>query len=43
MTQYLLDTNIILRFCNAADTDHALIVEAIAQLLSQGDDCVLTA
>jgi predicted nucleic acid-binding protein len=43
MTQYLLDTNIILRFCNAADTDHGLVVAAIAQLLNQGDDCVLTA
>jgi predicted nucleic acid-binding protein len=42
MTQYLLDTNVISRFCNAADVDHALVIEAIAQLLNQGDDCVLT-
>jgi predicted nucleic acid-binding protein len=29
MMQYLLDTNIILRFCNAADAEHTLMVEAI--------------
>ncbi|MEQ8996507.1 MAG: type II toxin-antitoxin system VapC family toxin [Coleofasciculus sp. B1-GNL1-01] len=43
MTRYLLDTNIILRFCNRSDLDHTLAVDAVTQLLNQGDECFITA
>lgn len=43
MTRYLLDTNIVLRFCNRSDLDHPLAVDAVTQLLNQGDECFLTA
>jgi predicted nucleic acid-binding protein len=43
MTQYLLDTNILLRFSNPSDTQHGLAAEAVAILLTQGDECYLTA
>jgi predicted nucleic acid-binding protein len=38
---YLLDTNIVLRFSNPSDEQHELVVEAVATLLAQGDDCYL--
>ena len=41
MAQYLLDTNIILRFSNPSDAQHALVTEAVATLLMRGDDCYL--
>jgi predicted nucleic acid-binding protein len=43
MVKYLLDTNIILRFSNPSDTQHALATKAVAALLMQGDECYLTA
>ncbi|KAI9133241.1 PIN domain-containing protein [Acaryochloris sp. CCMEE 5410] len=43
MAQYLLDTNIVLRFSNPSDTLHNLATEAVATLLAQGDECYLTA
>lgn len=43
MAQYLLDTNIVLRFSNPSDTQHNLTTEAVATLLAQGDECYLTA
>lgn len=43
MTQYLLDTNVILRFSNPSDRQYELVVDAIATLLQQGDECYLTA
>lgn len=42
MIRYLLDTNIILRFCNPSDVQHDLATEAIFYLLNQGDECFLT-
>jgi predicted nucleic acid-binding protein len=42
MTQYLLDTNIILRFSNPLDAQHELVTQAIYLLLAQGDECYLT-
>ena len=42
MVEYLLDTNIILRFSNPSDEQHELVTEAVATLLAQGDDCYLT-
>ncbi|MCD8487589.1 MAG: PIN domain-containing protein [Desertifilum sp.] len=42
MTQYLLDTNIILRFTNPSDAQHQLVTETISLLLSRGDECYLT-
>ncbi len=42
MTQYLLDTNIILR-ASDPDSDHySLVVDAVFELLSRGDQCLLT-
>lgn len=43
MTKYLLDTNVVLRFCNPADSQHTLASNAIAHLLMGGNDCYLTA
>lgn len=42
MIRYLLDTNVILRFCNPSDVEHDLATEAIFYLLNQGDECFLT-
>lgn len=41
MAKYLLDTNIILRFTNPSDVQNQLVTEAVATLLSQGNDCYL--
>ena len=41
MARYLLDTNIVLRLCNTLDKRHSLAVSSVAQLIRQGDDCVL--
>ncbi|MGA9379097.1 MAG: type II toxin-antitoxin system VapC family toxin [Phormidium sp.] len=43
MTKYLLDTNVVLRFCNPDDLQHHLAREAIYCLLNQADECFLTA
>lgn len=43
MTKYLLDTNVVLRFCNPSDVQHNLATDAISCLLTQGDECFLTA
>lgn len=43
MTRYLLDTNVVLRFCNHSDVQHHLAIEAIYRLLNQADECFLTA
>ncbi|WRH65462.1 MAG: type II toxin-antitoxin system VapC family toxin [Planktothrix sp. GU0601_MAG3] len=42
MIRYLLDTNVILRFCNPSDVQHHLATEAIFYLLNQGNECFLT-
>ncbi len=42
MTRYLLDTNVVLRFCNPSDIQHSLAVDAITYLLTQEDECLLT-
>lgn len=41
MVKYLLDTNIILRFCNPSDVQHTLVADAVAALLAKGDECYL--
>jgi len=43
MTKYLLDTNVVLRLSNPSDDQHELVTEAIATLLTQGNECYLTA
>ncbi|MGK7905665.1 MAG: type II toxin-antitoxin system VapC family toxin [Synechococcus sp.] len=43
MTKYLLDTNVVLRLCNAADRKYKLATQAVATLLIQSDECYLTA
>jgi predicted nucleic acid-binding protein len=43
MTRYLLDTNVLLRFCNPSDVQHRLVADAVSFLLAQGDECFLTA
>jgi predicted nucleic acid-binding protein len=43
MTRYILDTNVVMRFCNPSDVQHHLATEAISRLLTQGDECFLTA
>lgn len=43
MTQYLLDTNIVLRLSNPSDDQHSLVTRAITALLVQSDECYLTA
>ncbi|WP_414621538.1 hypothetical protein [Calothrix sp. CCY 0018] len=41
MTRYLLDTNVVLRFCNPCDVQHSLAVDAVSLLLARGDECFL--
>jgi predicted nucleic acid-binding protein len=43
MTDYLLDTNVLLRFSDAASPVHATAVDAVAVLLSRGDRVYITA
>ena len=43
MTQYLLDTNVVLRFANTLDPQHSLVVRAIRNLLAQDNECFITA
>jgi predicted nucleic acid-binding protein len=42
MTQYLLDTNILLRATDVSSASHLLANEAINQIVTNGDDCVIT-
>lgn len=42
MAKYLLDTNVVLRLSNPSDDQHELVTEAIATLLTQGDEYYLT-
>ncbi len=41
MTSYLLDTNVVMRFCNPSDRQHQLATDAIARLLMQSNECLL--
>ncbi|OLP18574.1 twitching motility protein PilT [Leptolyngbya sp. 'hensonii'] len=41
MTRYLLDTNVVMRFCNPSDVQHELATDAISRLLLQSDECLL--
>lgn len=43
MTGYLLDTNVVLRFSNPSDVQHHLATDAVSCLLTQADECFLTA
>ena len=43
MTRYLLDTNVVLRFCNPNDVQHYQATDAVFCLLTQFDECLLTA
>ena len=43
MTRYLLDTNILLRSSDKTSSRYSLAVNAVACLLSQRDECVITA
>ena len=42
MVKYLLDTNVVMRFCNASDVQYETATNAIAQLLAKEDECFLT-
>jgi predicted nucleic acid-binding protein len=42
MARYLLDTNVLLRIANATDAQHQLAAAATLQLISNGDNLVLT-
>jgi predicted nucleic acid-binding protein len=41
MTRYLLDTNILVRASDDQAADYTVAIDAVAQLLSQGNDCVI--
>ncbi len=41
MTRYLLDTNIVLRFCNPSDVQHSLATDAVSLLLARGNECFI--
>ena len=43
MTKYLIDTNIVLRFCNKEDVQHRIALDSIKYLARQGNLCFLTA
>ena len=43
MNDYLLDTNLLLRFCDSASAHHPIAINAIATLLTRGDNVFLTA
>lgn len=43
MTGYLLDTNVILRFCDASSPTHASVIGSVFQLLASGSDVYVTA
>jgi hypothetical protein len=43
MTTYLIDTNVVMRFCNPADAKHQLAQDAVFHLLIQSDQCLLAA
>jgi predicted nucleic acid-binding protein len=42
MTNYLLDTNIILRFTDTNSAEYDLINNAISQILVEGGQCLIT-
>lgn len=42
MTEYFLDTNILLRIADTSSSQHPLVISAITHLLNQGDQCVIT-
>ncbi len=42
MTSYLLDTNVVMRFCNPSDVQHQLATDAVSCLLMRSDECLLT-
>lgn len=43
MTQYLLDTNIVLRIGNRSDSQYSLVKEAVDRLIARSDKCCLCA
>ncbi|MEW6128655.1 MAG: PIN domain-containing protein [Acidobacteriota bacterium] len=43
MNDYLLDTNLLLRFCDSASPQHPIAVNAIEILLKRGDQVFITA
>ncbi|MBD1943421.1 type II toxin-antitoxin system VapC family toxin [Coleofasciculus sp. FACHB-712] len=43
MTRYLLDTNVVLRLSSPTDVQHSLAIDAISCLLTQENECFLTA
>lgn len=43
MADYLLDTNLLLRFCDTASSQHQIAVDAIDTLLQRGEQVFITA
>ena len=41
--RYLVDTNVLLRYCDQESPDHALCVNAVRGLVAQGEDVCLCA
>jgi hypothetical protein len=41
MTRYLLDTNVVMRFCNPSDVQNKLATDVISRLLMQSDEFLL--
>ena len=42
MSQYLLDTNILLRSVDTSSDQHPLATDCVYQLLQDGNECLLT-
>ena len=42
MNQYLLDTNILLRAADISSSTHTLANDAINQIITDGNECVIT-
>lgn len=43
MSDYLLDINLLLRFCDTASSQHPIAINAIATLLKRGEQVFVTA
>jgi predicted nucleic acid-binding protein len=41
VARYLLDTNVVMRFCNPSDVQHQLAMNAVSRLFRQSDECFL--
>ena len=42
MTQYLLDTNILLRSCDPNSSSYPLVINSVNTIIRQGGECLIT-